>query len=159
MCRYVIGQKIELWHIEGGKHPHRVDQRLFVTVSDLPVEQIRTGTRIQKLVAHDLDGRRFEKLKADWMGEGALSIFMKWQQIDAEQTIAWIEAVYAVNYAYHNARPFHYWDGHGHELKPAGGAHYCKVHHVWEQVGLPCPDSGIVVRALDKPATERLIVV
>ena len=32
MCRYLIGQKIELWKIEGGKHPHRVVDRRIVTI-------------------------------------------------------------------------------------------------------------------------------
>lgn len=150
MCRYVTGQKIELWHIRSKKHPHRVDERVFVTITDMPGHGTPQGT--QKLIAHTSDGRQFLKIRPRGLGEGTLEIFTLWHLVSGPPEEVWLEAVQAANTAHHQSHPFHYSDGHGHDIKPLPEAWYCRRHHNWEYKGQLCPDNERVISA---PYKER----
>ena len=139
MCRYVKGQKIELWRIESGDHPHRVVEQVVVTVTGFSGQDNHGDGH--KLLAVDSIGQQFEKNRPTFSPQNFLEIVDVWTRVDSPQEL-WREAVLAATYAYHNQHRFKYSNGHDHEVKPSGGAVYCKQHHIWQHAGWPCPERG-----------------
>ena len=140
MCRYHIGQKIEMWRIQGGKYPHRVLSRRVVTIRTF-LGKDNHGD-IRGLVAVDCRRRVYIKTRPQWTALGLLELRPSWGRFGGPRE-TWVEAVVALTHAFHSSRPFHYSDGHGHEMKPTGRFQFCRKHHLFTHRGWQCVDRGM----------------